>query len=289
MSEGIQDASFALFVYGDNGIARVGDLESKNKNYFGNRVHRKNNDTGGMVSDEYVRQIITQLEKKGLAESEMTLQKASEMLDQASSALSSIEYKLNRIKELAVESADDGSSDRADLQRRAEAFIQDVDDIVQKAKYENNYLLNGSLSDGISSGIYDQIGNELLIKLGSAKPSDLGKTTGEISLNEVLDGGVGDISTQEGAETALGIIDNALGDVNKLKNSANAYKLVVNQNDESVKAKLQDLEQGVDELGDGQGSEKWITLNSGYYVDMRGGVTRVQGVMVPHSMMSVFG
>ena len=137
----------------------------------------------------------------------------------AEGSLSSIGDNLQRIRELAVQSANTGNndSDRAALNTEARQLISEIDRIANNSQFNGIKLLDGSFQNqSLQVGAGNDANDRIAISIGSAKVSALGIGSNS-SYSKVLAAGVsvptgamslGDLSinnTQIGASASDGI------------------------------------------------------------------------------------
>jgi flagellin len=107
----------------------------------------------------------------------------------AEGSLSAIQDNLQRIRELAVQSANSGNSDsdRKSLNLEASQLISEIDRVASNAAFNGSKLLDGSYKDqNFQVGSGNDSSDRITISIGSAKASALGvvgATTGTSSAN----------------------------------------------------------------------------------------------------------
>ena len=95
----------------------------------------------------------------------------------AEGALSQIGDSLQRIRELAVQSANSGNnaSDRAAINNEASQLIAEIDRVASNASFNSLNLLDGTFtSQALQVGVGNSANDRMLISIGSAKSSALG-------------------------------------------------------------------------------------------------------------------
>jgi len=137
----------------------------------------------------------------------------------AEGGLASIGDNLQRIRELAVQSANTGNSDsdRAALNTEARQLVSEIDRIANNSQYNGIKLLDGSFQNqSLQVGAGNDANDRIAISIGSAKVSALGIGSNS-SYSKVLNAGtsvpttalaLGDLSinnTQIGASASDGI------------------------------------------------------------------------------------
>ena len=106
----------------------------------------------------------------------------------AEGSLSAIQDNLQRIRELAVQSANSGnsSSDRASLNLEASQLINEIDRVATNSAFNGSKLLDGTYKDqDFQVGAGNDTSDRIRISIGNAKASALGvvgATTGTSSL-----------------------------------------------------------------------------------------------------------
>ena len=135
------------------------------------------------------------------------------MSQTAEGAMGEVGNILGRMRELAMQSANGtlDANDRATIQAEVDALIEEVDRIGADTEFNGVKLLDGSEGTvGIQVGL--DSGQNIAIDLGT----DL--QAAALGVNVV------DLSTQGGAETALGLIDTAIEDVNGARGDQGAVQ-----------------------------------------------------------------
>jgi flagellin len=166
----------------------------------GLRINSAKDDAAGLaISDRMTSQI------RGLNQAVRNANDGISIAQVAEGALGEVTSALQRIRELAVQSASDtnSASDRASLQKEVTALLSEVDRISTDTKFNGIVLLDGNFTGK-------------LIQVGA----DAGQTiqidiTASDTTTLAID--VVDISTQGGADTALGLLDTAIGTVDELR------------------------------------------------------------------------
>ena len=144
----------------------------------GLRINQAADDTAGMaVSEKLTNQV------RGLNQAQRHAQDSVSMLQTAEGALTETHGILARIRELAVQSANDTLtvSDRANLQAEADQLVAEVDRIASSTQFNGITLLNKNSSVSLHNsglGLTFQIGansgNTLGVTLSAVRSQDLG-------------------------------------------------------------------------------------------------------------------
>ena len=144
----------------------------------GLRINRAADDTAGMAVSEKLKNQV-----RGLNQAQRNAQDSVSMLQTAEGALTETHGILARIRELAVQSANDTltASDRANLQAEADQLVAEVDRIASSTQFNGITLLNKNSSVSLHNsglGLTFQIGansgNTLGVTLSAVRAQDLG-------------------------------------------------------------------------------------------------------------------
>ncbi len=158
----------------------------------GLRINKAGDDAAGMAVSERLKNQV-----RGLNVAGRNAQDGVSLIQTAEGALAETHSILGRLRELAVQAANDtlNSTDRANLQTEANQLVSEIDRIAASTQFNGTYLLNKnstvSLHDG-GDGLQFQIGanqtaasNQLTATLAAARAQDLG----DVSTLYALDSG----------------------------------------------------------------------------------------------------
>ena len=181
--------------------------KSTEKLSSGYRVNRAADDAAGLAISEKMRRQI-----RGLTQASRNAQDGISMVQTAEGALNEVHDMLQRMNELAVQSANGtlvSSQDRAYVQLEVSQLIKEINDVANNTKFNGISLLN------VSTSVTLQVGTEA-------------NHTMTISLQSMTASGLGvkniTVSTQSGAQGAISTIKTAINDLNKLRAKLGAYQ-----------------------------------------------------------------
>lgn len=166
-------------------------MEKLNSGY---RVNRAADDTAGLAISEKMRGQI-----KGLNKAMGNTQDAMSLVNTAEGALHETHAMLQRIRELAVQSANDTNtnSDREKLQLEVTKLIENIDEIAKYTHFNTKQLIDGSHKE------------EFKFLVGANKDEIYG-----LGINNMDSESLGikeiNLSTQEGAENIILTVDKAV-------------------------------------------------------------------------------
>jgi len=203
----------ALNTYRQLSINNSMAAKSLEKLSSGLRINRAGDDAAGLAISEKMRAQI-----RGLEMASKNAQDAISLIQTAEGALSETHSILQRMRELAVQSASDTNddTDRGELQKEVTQLIEEINRIANDTEFNTKKLLDGSLS-GTGTGLIFHIGAnadqniELNISKMTASASGLNVS------------GV-DISTQAGANSAITTIQTAIEKVSSERAKLGAFQ-----------------------------------------------------------------
>ncbi|GAB1157983.1 flagellin [Paenibacillus illinoisensis] len=175
----------------------------------GLRINRAGDDAAGLAISEKMRGQI-----RGLDMASKNAQDGISLIQTAEGALNETHAILQRVRELAVQSANDTNTDddRAELQKEVAQLTAEVTRISTDTEFNTKKLLNGA---GISNAVFQigaNTGQSITLSIGNMGAASLGLTSVAIG-------------TQTGANAALSILDAAIKTV-----SSERAMLGANQN-----------------------------------------------------------
>lgn len=189
----------------------------------GSRINSAKDDAAGLA-------IATQLAAQ-LSSNSQALRNVYDGLsltDTASSALGQVSDSLQRMRELAVQSANgtNSPSDRQALQAEFAQLGQNVDKIASQTQFNGQNLLDGGFSTAIQSG--PNAGDTQSLSLANASQAGLNL------------GGI-DITSSANAGTALDAIDQAIASVSSQQSSLGAAQAGLNSTASSISGTYEQL------------------------------------------------
>ncbi|MGE4213278.1 MAG: flagellin [Anaerotignaceae bacterium] len=138
-------ANNALRQYSSNNSTLSKNLEKLSSGY---QINRAGDDAAGLAISEKMRSQITGLEKATDNSND-----GISLVQTAEGALTEVHSMLNRMTELATQSANgtfDDETDRASLQEEVDSLLEEIDRISESTNYNGINLLDGSVSSSTS-------------------------------------------------------------------------------------------------------------------------------------------
>ncbi len=177
--------------------------------------------------------------RRGLQVALDNVSNAQNILDVAEGAYSNIMDILQTLKEKATQAADGSlnSTQRSAIDGQAEALISEIDDIVNNVTFNDSNLIDGTFNVYFQTG---ETGSEQLnVSLSDADSAALG-------INSI------DLSTANGASTAIGTISSAIDTLSGYMKDLGEYKVRLQSkqsnlsnaitNTESVRSTIEDAD-----------------------------------------------
>ncbi|MCR4419341.1 MAG: flagellin [Clostridia bacterium] len=188
----------ALNAYRNLTVTNTALSKSMEKLSSGLRINRAADDAAGLAISEKMRGQV-----RGLAQAIRNAQDGISLIQTAEGALNETHAILQRMRELAVQAANDTNTDedRTQLQAEVTQLIQELTRIANNTEFNTKKLLNGSLAGtGLIFHIGANAGQTVTLTINNMTATGL-------SVNTV------NISTQSGANTAISAIDTAIEQV----------------------------------------------------------------------------
>ncbi len=150
----INNNLMAMNTHRQLGIANTGGAKSMEKLSSGYRINRAGDDAAGLAISEKMRGQI-----RGLNMASKNAQDGISLIQTAEGALDETHSMLQRIRELAVQAANDTnySLDRTKIEDEIKELTQEITDITTKTEFNKKTLLSGAFS-GADKKIYLQVG-----------------------------------------------------------------------------------------------------------------------------------
>jgi flagellin len=201
----------ALNTYRQLTINNASGSKAIEKLSSGLRINRAGDDAAGLAISEKMRGQI-----RGLEMASKNAQDGVSMIQTAEGALHETHSILQRMRELAVQAANDTNddNDRLQLQEEVDALLEEIDRIATSTQFNGMTLLNGDLTTDGSSGpvifhIGANAGQALTLEIGDMQAEALGVDSDEngavdIKLSEVK------IDSQTNANAAITTIQSAI-------------------------------------------------------------------------------
>lgn len=175
----------------------------------GYRINRAADDPAGLAISEKMRAQISGLNQAG-----KNIQNGMSMLQTAEGALNETHAILQRMRDLAVQSASDTltDDDRALIQTEYEELKKEIQRISKDTQFNQKNLINGDYKD-----------QPFKIQAGANAGQTIDLYLGDVSLSGLGLPDTSSIGTREDAEKAISEVDDAINQVSKQRSKLGAY------------------------------------------------------------------
>ncbi len=188
----------------------------------GLRINKAADDAAGLAVSEKLKNQV-----RGLNQAQRNAQDGISLLQTAEGALNETHSLLGRMRELAVQSANDtlSNSDRLHIQDEVNALLSEVDRIANSTQFNKISLLSNSSSTTnvlLHVGANYETGsgtneNEITVSINGSDTASLGITS-------LATSGAMSLTTQSGANRAISALDTAIEDVSTTRGEIGAYQ-----------------------------------------------------------------
>ena len=212
----------AMYAQRQTGIVETNIVKDIEKLSSGMRINRAGDDASGLAVSEKMRSQI-----RGLNQAGQNIQNGVSFIQATEGYLAETTDIVQRIRELAVQAANGiySAEDRMQIQVEVSQLVDEVDRIASHAQFNGMNLLTGRFAKDSAAGpmqlhVGANMDQSEKLFIGTMTAVALGLTGG-------MQGGEGDmitISSVEGANMAIGTIDNALKQINKQRADLGAYQ-----------------------------------------------------------------
>ncbi|WP_339251373.1 flagellin Hag [Sporosarcina sp. FSL W8-0480] len=205
----------ALNTFNQLGANNTNAAKNLEKLSSGQRINRGGDDAAGLAISEKMRAQI-----RGLDMASKNAQDGISLIQTAEGAMNETHAILQRMRELAVQSANDTNTDseRANLQNEVDQLAQEITRISTDTEFNNKKLINGSLgASGVTFHIGANASQSIKLTIGNMGAGSLGVqgSVASVGIN---------ISSQTLADKAITAIQSAIDAVSSERSKLGAYQ-----------------------------------------------------------------
>jgi flagellin len=208
----INNNIMALNAHRQLGINNTSTAKSLEKLSSGYRINRAGDDAAGLAISEKMRAQI-----RGLNMASKNAQDGISLIQTAEGALTESHAILQRMREIAVQSASDTNDkavDRAAIQEEVNALVKELDRISSDINFNGKKLLDGSLSSAASG---------LRIHIGADKGQGMTVNIGKMDATALSVKSIS-VTTQSAANSAISVVNAAINKVSTQRSKLGAYQ-----------------------------------------------------------------
>jgi flagellin len=238
----------------------------------GMRINRAGDDAAGLAISEKMRGQI-----RGLRQASRNAQDGISLIQTAEGALNESHAILQRMRELAVQSANDTNTDadRAELQKEVEALVEELDRIGNNTEFNTQKLLDGTFT---------------------GKKVHIGANTGqvlEIAVNDMTASGLGvsgvDIATQTGADSAIATIDTAIEKLSEERSQLGAWQNRLEHTIANLDNASENLQAAESRIRDVDMAQEIMAFTKNNILQQAATAMLAQANMAPQSVLQLLG
>ena len=234
----------------------------------GFRINRAADDAAGLAISEGLRSQVG-----GLKVAVRNAQDGVSVVQTAEGALTETHAILQRMRDLAVQAANDGSQDtnaKADADTEYQALALELDDIANKTKFGGVKLLDGSFSKDFQVGA--NAGDTLTV------------TIGDMTAATVL-GTVGDLTTAANATTALSAVDTAIQTVSTERASLGASQNRFEHRINNLNVAVENLSASESRIRDTDMAQEMVAFTRSQILSQAGTAMLAQANQAPQQVL----
>jgi flagellin len=275
--------------------------KSMEKLSSGVRINRAGDDAAGLAISEKMRGQI-----KGLNMAAKNSQDAISLIQTAEGALNETHSILQRMRELAVQSANDTntSSDRQQIQKEMDQLRQEVDRISLSSEYNTKKLLNGDFNGSNGPGLKFQVGSNegqtVELTFNDMSASTLGiagtqtvtttddkgnETTREV---ETTDTAV-DVSTASGSASAITTINKAIEAVSEERSKYGAMQNRLEHTINNLNVSSENLQAAESRIRDVDMAKEMVDFSKDRIISQSGNAMLAQANTTPQNVLQLLG
>lgn len=268
----INNNIMALNAHRQLAINQSNSAKSMEKLSSGYRINRAGDDAAGLAISEKMRAQI-----RGLKQASRNAQDGISLIQTAEGALNESHAILQRMRELAVQSANDTNvdDDRAALQKEVKALIEELDRIGKNTEFNTQKLLDGTFT-------------AKLIHIGA----NIGQTL-TIGINNMTADGLGvsgvEISSQTDADTAIATIDDAIKKLSEERSQLGAWQNRLEHTIANLNNARENLQAAESRIRDVDMAEEIMAFTKNNILQQAATAMLAQANLAPQSVLQLLG
>ena len=236
----------AMFAQRVGGIVETGLVRNIEKLSSAIRINRAGDDASGLAVSEKMRAQIRGLNKAG-----ENVQNGVSFIQTTEGYLAETTDILQRIRELSVQASNGiySDEDRMQLQVEVSQLVMEVDRIASAAQFNGMNMLTGRFAESSATEVMQlhvgaNMDQKAKIFIGTMTASALGLLQGDVQKEKVS------LATAGGANSTIGVVDEALMKVNRQRADLGAYQnrfetayngiLIASENLQAAESRIRD-------------------------------------------------
>ncbi|MDR2842112.1 MAG: flagellin [Spirochaetaceae bacterium] len=212
----------AMFAERQLGVTQADGTKQMEKLSSGLRINRAGDDASGLAVSEKMRGQI-----RGLNQATRNIQNGVSFIQTTEGYLQETQDILHRMRELSVQAANGiyTQEDRMQIQVEVSQLIDEVNRIASHAQFNTMNMLTGAFARESATGQVMQL--QVGANMDQNKQIFIGTMTAQAlfaNVQQAEDGGLIDLTNPQGANKAIGDVDQALTIVSKQRADLGAYQ-----------------------------------------------------------------
>lgn len=283
------------------GINNNAGAKSIEKLSSGFRINRAGDDAAGLAISEKMRGQI-----RGLNQASRNAQDGISMIQTAEGALNETHSILQRMRELAVQSATDTNTgvDRGELQKEMNELIDEIDRIAKTTEFNTQNLLGKTDASGKFTGsgqsftfhIGANEGQNIALTINSMDTARIGtadasgKVASGSSVNALkVSGGTvsGGIKSQKSADAAITVINNAIEMVSAERSKLGAYQNRLEHTIKNLDTSSENLQAAESRIRDVDMAKEMMTFTKNNILQQAATAMLAQANQAPQSVLQL--
>jgi flagellin len=241
----------------------------------GKRINHARDDAAGMaISSKMTSQI------KGMNQAVRNTNDGISLVQTADGAMEGISDKLQRMRELAVQSANGiySTADRAALNTEFQALDDEITRVADSAKFNDQALLNTSSGLNIQVGHLNETSSRISVSRADVSSDAMG---GDNKIN------VASIGTATASQTAITSIDAALSQVNTARASLGSTQNRLETTVKDLKNNVENLSASRSRIQDADFASETANLAKSQILQQAGMAMLAQANQLPQQVLSL--
>ncbi len=273
----------ALFAHRQLFVNHWGVNKSMEKLSSGERINKAGDDASGLAVSEKMR---TQI--KGLRQAERNTEDGMSFVQTAEGYLNQTATIMQRIRTLAIQSANGiySKEDRQLIQVEVSALVDEVDRIASQAEFNRFKVLTGDFSKkGAKASMWFHMGPNMnqreRVYIGTMSAAAFQfKAANVVSLK---------LSTPEGANNAIGVIDNALQKLSKQRSDLGAYYNRLEMTAKGLMTAYENIQAAESRIRDADMAEEMVEMTKSQVLVQTGTAMLSQANLKSQSVLRLLG
>ena len=266
-------ALFALRLLNQTQLDMTSSLEKLSSGYA---INRASDDAAGLAISEKMR---TQV--RGLTQALKNTQDGISLIQTAEAGMQETHSILQRIRDLAVQASSDTytSSDRGMIQVEVDQLITEITRLSSATQFNTMPLLAGNYAAG---------GEDLKIQVGANAGDTLSINISTMNTNAL---GIQNLSVanRSQAESAIALIDNAIGVVSTQRSNLGAYQNRMEHSINAIGIALENMQAAESRIRDVNMAEEMANFTRIQILLQSGTAMLAQANLLPQSVLPLIG